>query len=442
MSCRFAGAGDLRTYWRNIISRHASLSPLSADTALPIGTKNVFDAPYPSVGGQLGDLYSCRPFEQTFPRQINAGENQDLYFITQLAFDALSDAGLRPHAPEKRRGTVRLAYAPVFNPAVVNWLEHTFFIDQTLDVLRRCFPGATEDRIENVREKLRYSLPAPDADSLLATSGSRIADWIARESSFAGAATAIDEGLLSGIAAIEAAVDDLLSGRSDVALAGAVSPPLCRPILEGLSGKIRFSEADELHPFDRESCGTIPGEGGAFFVLKRREDALAAHDRIYALLRSSVTSCDTLPIGECAEEAEAPLSSIAMIEADGSGFPESDIADVKTVQELWGPHRPGGALVGIGSVKGNIGHCFVAASAASIVKVAQAIHVRVLAPQISGRHPLETVSNIASSAYLLDKARPWITGTPTLPRRAIVCANDLDGRRAAMLMEEEPEDRR
>ena len=441
MSCRFAGARDLRAFWRNIISRHAALTPLSSDTALPIGVKNVFNAPYPSVGGQLGDLYSCRPFEQTFPRQINAGENQDLYFVTQLAFDALADAGLRPRANEKRRGTVRLAYAPVFNPAVVNWLEHTFFIDQTLDVLRRCFPGATKEHIENARGKLRYSLPAPNADSLLATSSSRIADWIANESSFTGAATGIDGGVLSGVAVLEAAVDDLLSGRSDIALAGAVSPPLCRAILEGISGKIAFSESHELHPFDRDACGTIPGEGGAFFVLKRRVDALAAHDRIYALLRGAETSADSLPIGECAESAEAPLSTIAMIEADGAGFPKEDISDVKTIQELWGPHRPGGALVGIGSVKGNIGHCFVSAAAASVVKVAQALHVRVLAPQVSGRHPLDMLSNVTSSAYLLDKARPWITGTPTLPRRAMVCANDFDGRRVALLMEEEPENR-
>ena len=420
MSCRFAGAGDLRAFWRNIISRHAALTPLSADTALPIGVKNVFDAPYPSVAGQLGDLYSCRPFEQTFPRQINAGENQDLYFITQLAFDALVDAGLRPRAPERRKGTVRLAYAPVFNPSIVNWLEHTFFIDQTLDVLRRCFPGATEDHIENVRDRLRYSLPAPNADSLLASSGSRIADWIARESSFTGAATVLDGGVLSGVAALEAAADDLLSGRCDVALAGAVSPPVNRSILEGLSG----------------------GEGGAFFVLKRRADALTAHDRIYALLRGAVTSSEGLPIGECAEAAGAPLSTIAMIEADGAGFPAADQADVETVQKLWGAHRPGGALVGIGSVKGNIGHCFVAAAAASIVKVAQALHVRVLPPQIAGPHPMEMLANITAPAYLLDKARPWITGTPALPRRAMVCANDFDGRRAAVLLEEEPEGRR
>ena len=442
MSCRFAGAGDLRAFWRNIISGHSSFTALGHEAALPVGVKNVFGAAYPVVGGQLGGLYSCRPFEQTFPRQINSGENQDLYFTTQLAFDALSDAGLRPHVGELRKGTVRLAYAPFFTPSAVNWLNHTFFIDQMLDVLQRSFPGVTDEHIENVRGKLRDALPAPDADSFMAASGHRIAEWIARESSFSGAATAVDGGVLSGISALEAAADDLVTGRADIALAGAVSPPLNRCVLEGLSGKISFTGNSELHPFDRDANGTLPGEGGAFFVLKRRADALAAHDRIYALVRGSATGADVPPIGECAESLEAPLSTIAMIEADGSGFPDKDVADIEEVQRLWGPHRPGGALVGISSVKGNIGHCFVAAAAASIVKVAQALHVRVLAPQVPVPHPLEMLANISSSAYLLDKARPWITGNPALPRRAIVCADDFDGRRVAVMMEEEPEDRR
>ena len=131
-----------------------------------------------------------------------------------------------------------------------------------------------------------------------------------------------------------------------------------------------------------------------------------------------------------------------MIEADGSGFQEMDNADIDAIQALWGKHHPGGALVGVGSVKGNVGHCFTAAAAAAILKVAQSLYVRVLAPQVAVPHPMERLSNISSSAYLLDKARPWITGNPALPRRAIVCANDFDGRRMAVLMEEEPENRK
>lgn len=442
MSCRFAQAQDIRAFWRNVVCRRSAFAPLDHGTALPIGFRKMFDTGYPSVGAQLGNLYSCRPFEQSFPRQMNAGENHDLYFITQLAFDALSDAAMRSRSQEARRGTVRLAYAPVFNPALVNWLCHTYFIDQTVETLRRCFPGATEEHMDNIRGKLKDSLPSPDADSLLSATGNRIADWIAREISFTGGAASIDGGTLSGISVLESAMDDLQSGRADVAIAGAVFPPLNRPLLEGLSGRIQFTEERELYPFDRDAHGTIPGEGGAFFVLKRRADALAAHDRIYALVRSTATGVGRPPIGECIETSKAPLSTIAMIEADGSGMPDMDNADIDAIRELWGEHRPGGALVGVGSVKGNVGHCFTAAAAASILKVAQSLYMRVLAPQVAVPHPIERLSNIGSSAYLLDKARPWITGNPALPRRAVVCADDFDGRRMAVLMEEEPENRR
>ena len=442
MSCRFAGVRDPRALWRNILSGKSAFSPLPPDVAVPIGGKTVFGAAYPSAGGLIGNLYSCRPFEQTFPRQINSGDNQDLYFVTQLAFDALADSGMRARSHEPRRGTVRLAYAPFFNPSVVNWLDHTLNLDQTVEVLRRFFPGASDDYMEMARGKLRDSLPAPSSEALLSAAGHRLAAWIAREAAFAGAASAVDSGVLSGISALEAAVDDLRSGRADVALAGAVSPPLNRALLEGLAGMVPFTEENCLYPFDRDAKGTLPGEGGAFFVLKRRTDALAARDRIYALIRSSAWASGAPPIGECAENARAPLSTVAMIEADGSGIPEADAADLAEIQNLWGPHKPGGALVGVGSVKGNVGHCFAAAASAALVKTAMALHVRVLAPQIPVPHPPESVANLNSSVYLLDKARPWLTGDPTLPRRAMVCADDFDARRAAVLLEEEPENRK
>lgn len=247
-------------------------------------------------------------------------------------------------------------------------------------------------------------------------------------------------------------MDDLRSGRADVALAGAVSPPFSRSVLEGMSGKIPFTEERELYPFDRDAKGTLPGEGGAFFVLKRRADALAAHDRIYALLRSTATATGEPPIAECAEISKAPLSTIAMIEADGSGFPDQDRADIEAVQRLWGEHRPGGPLVGVGSVKGNIGHTLRASMAAGVAKAALALSRRVLPPQVDVTKPNYMISNLASSAYLLTEARPWISGDSSSPRRAVVMGANFDavnpvgraaceGRSAVVVLEEEPEDR-
>ena len=421
--------------------RQSGILPLGDDTALIAGQRNIFDRPYPTHGGLLGRLYSCVPRELTFPRQINAGENQDLYFAVQMAFDALADAGMRPHAPEPARGTVRLGYAPPFNASTVNWLEHTFFIDQTMEIIQRFFHNAPGEALDAVRASLVESLPAPDAASFLSGSGHRIAAWIAGECSFSGGATALDGGSLSGISALRAAMDDLRSGRADVALVGAITPPLSRACLEGLSGEMLFSAESELTPFDRDACGTIPGEGGAFIVLKRRQDALNAHDRIYALVRG--VACGAAPLVDlmaaAAARAGTQMQDIGLVEADGSGVPEADAEEAAAVLRLWGGHRPGGPLVGVGSVKGNIGHCLHAASAASLLKAALALRRRVLPPQMPAAHPLDELSNLGSSAYLLNEARPWITGDTASPRRAMVLAHDVSGRSAAVVLEEEPE---
>ena len=457
MSCRFAGCPTPAALWDVIRDRRVMLTPPGPNLELAFGQGNVFDRPYPTRVGQLGDLYACVPSMQNFPRQVNAGENQDLYFATQLAFDALADAAMKPHRKELVRGSVRVGYAPPFNAATVNWLQHTYFLDQTLDTIRRFFPNAPEDALESVKTKLVESLPAPNAASFLLGSGYRFASWIARECSFAGAATTMDAGILTGAATLLSAVDDLVSGRVDVALAGTLTPPLNRAYIEGLSGEVQFSQRAELHPFAREQDGTLPGEGGAFFVLKRRADALRDRDRIYALVRTVVIGHNpendpSSLVAEACARADVPVQTIGLVEADGSGIGPAETRELEAIRRLWGDHKPGMPLVGVGSVKGNVGHTLRSAMAAGIVKAALALRAKVLPPQVSADRPADCISNLSSSAYLLDEARPWITGDSANPRRAVVMGANFDatnpigdasqsGRSAVVLLEEEPEEK-
>ena len=450
MSCRFAEAANPAALWRNVMRRRCSIGPLSSFAALPIGVSNLFaNRDYPPAGGQLGPLYACVSAEQEFPRQMNAGENQDLYFATQLAFDALADAGMRPHANPPVRGSVHLGYAPPFNSSTVNWLDHTMFIDQTMDIIARFFPSAPEEALASVRSRLTDSLPAPDAASFLTGTGHHVAVWIARQAGFEGPAAIADSGALSANACFQAAVSALREGRADVALVGAVNPPFSRAVLQGLSGIVRFSRSGRLIPFDKSADGTLPGEGGAFFVLKRRADALAARDRIYALIRSLSCAAPVEPSGarlatmfsDTCRMADVPVKSIGLVEATGSGEPENDARVVEAVCGLWGDHSPGEPLVGVGSIMGNIGHTMRAAVAAGTVKCALALHHRVLPPQVAAEHPLEGLDSEKSGAYLLAEARPWIMGDSTSPRRAVVMQQDSEGRASVLVLEEEPEDR-
>lgn len=457
MSCRFAGCPTPTAFWEVIRDRRMMLTPPGPEAELPFGQRNVFNRPYPTRVGQLGDLYACVPSAQNFPRQVNAGENQDLYFATQLAFDALADASVKPHRLDPIRGSVRVGYAPPFNSSTVNWLQHTAFLDQTLEILRKFFPHAPEESLEGVRAKLVESLPPPNAASFLMGAGYRFVSWIARECSFAGEASVMDGGVLSAAVALETAIDDLLSKRVDLALAGAINPPLSRAYIEGLSGEVEFSTETELHPFARNQTGTIPGEGGAFFVLKRRADALRDRDRIYALVRSTAIGHNPADdpshiFAQAASRAKVPISTIGLIEADGSGIAAQEARELAAIQKLWGPHVPGKPLVGLGSVTGNIGHTLRASMAAGLVKTALALHHKVLPPQVQTDLPAESINTIDSSAYLLTETRPWISGDSSSPRRAAVMGANFDavgagselcaeGRNAVIILEEEPEDR-
>lgn len=457
MSCRFAGVASPAALWNVIRERRSQLTPPGPEAELPLGQKNLFDRPYPTRIGQLGNLYACVPSMQNFPRQVNAGENQDLYFATQLAFDALADASMKPHATSLVRGSVRFGYAPPFNASTVNWLQHTSFLEQTLDTIRRFFPTAPSGAMEAVKAKLVDSLPVPNAASFLMGTGYRFASWIARECSFGGTATIMDAGILTGAATLANAMDDLLTGREDVALAGTLTPPLNRDYIEGLSGEVPFSQRPELHPFAEEQDGTLPGEGGAFFVLKRRADALRDHDRIYALIRSveighNPEDDPSHILSGATKRAGIPMRTIGLIEADGTGIKAAEDRELAAIQALWGDHKPGSPLVGVGSVKGNIGHTLRASMSAGVVKAALALHHRVLPAQVETEHPADRISNLGSSAYLLSAERPWITGDSANPRRAAVLGANFDavnpigdtsqaGRAAAIILEEEPEDR-
>jgi acyl transferase domain-containing protein len=249
----------------------------------------------------------------------------------------------------------------------------------------------------------------------------------------------------------------LLSGRVDIALAGALTPPFSRAYLEGLAGEVLFSSDRELQPFSQEQNGTIPGEGGAFFVLKRRADALRDRDRIYAVIRGVAIGHPpegdgTAIVASAAKRAKVPVRTIGLVEADGSCIAEAERREISALQKLWGEHRPGGALVGVGSVKGNIGHTLGASMSAGLVKAALALWHRVLPPQVAVSRPMESLSNLASSAYLLAEARPWISVDGSNLRRAAVLGANFDavnpvgetsvaGRSAAIILEEEPEDR-
>ncbi len=456
IACRFADSPTPAAFWRHILQRRALFSPL-ADPAAPADRpalqKNIFDRPYPAYAAQLGDLYACNPADQYFPRKINAGENQDVFFAVQLAIDALRDSGSTVSSLPTDRVTLRIGYAPPFNSASINWLQHTVFLDQTLDIVQTFFPGAEPEQIDQIRAQLAASLPEPNPYAFMSAIGCAMASWTAHLLGFAGPALVMDAGAVSTHQALQIAADDLLSRRSDIALAGALQPPLNRAVLQGLAGAVTFSRAKTLQPFSRDADGTLPGEGGAFFVLKRLKDALRQGDRIYAIVRGTgVTAASidqhqripsperlTRAISRALHAADVTPDTIGLFETHGSGVPTADHTEAGVLHEICGERQRGRPLSGIGCVKGNVGHTLWSAGAASLLKAALAIYHRVLPPNVPVEKPYAKIVSSKSPLYLLGEARPWLRGSKAAPRRACVSAIDFTGTCAAAILEEYPD---
>lgn len=454
MACRFANTPTPDSLWHTIMQGQSHFTPLAQD--VPVGAGHgPFDRPLPGACARLDDLFACKPADQYFPRQINAGENQDLFFAVQLTIEALRDSGYIISSLPTDRVSLRLGYAPPFNSASVNWLQHTFFIDQTLDIVQKLMPGANQEQCAELRRQLIASLPPPNPYAFLSALGQMITSWISHLLGFAGPSFVIDAGTISGHQALQGAMDDLWHGRADIALAGAIQPPLSIPVLQGFSGTFAFSRKEKCHPFSRTSEGTLPGEGGAVFVLKRRRDALASGERIYASICSTGITAAALDqyqrvptparitraMRRAMHIAAVEPHQIQLIEAHGSGVPHSDQTELAVLQEIFGEHRAGQALIALGSLKGNIGHTLWASGLAGVMKVALALHKRILPPHVEIEKPYKSLKSSKSALYLLTEPRPWIHGAANTPRRACVSSIDFTGTCATTILEEHREDR-
>ena len=452
VSCRFAESPDPAAFWRNILQRRALFTPLAQEEkAQGRPRPNIFDRPLPTHSAQLGDLYAYNPDDLHFQRAVSAGENQDVFLMVQLVIDALRDSGCAISSLPTDRVSLRLGYVPQFNAASVNWVQHALFLDQTLEIIQKIFPHADPSQLEGARAKLAASLSTPSPYAFMSAFNCSMAAWIAHLLGMAGPATVLEAGSVSTHQAIQSAMDDLLMRRSDIAVAGALQPPLSPLMLQGMSGATTFSRGKTLQPFSRESDGTLPGEGGAVFVLKRLKDALRQQDRIYAIIRSTGVVAASLEhqrkvalspermtraIRRALSTANLAPETLAYIEAHGCGIPHVDQSELGVLQDVFGARAASHPLAGIGAVKGNVGNTFWAAGAASLLKAALAIYHRILPPSAEIERVPPRLASAKSPLYLLTEARPWIRGRKATPRHAGVVTLDFTGTCGVAILEE------
>ena len=262
-----------------------------------------------------------------------------------------------------------------------------------------------------------------------------------------GPSMAIDTACSSSLVALHVACESLRSADCDLALAGGVNL-----ILSPMSS-VRLSRARMLAPdgrcktFDAAADGYGRGEGCGVVVLKRLSAAVAAGDRVLAVVRGSAinqdgrTSALTVPNGlaqravvrDALEHAGILAADVSYVEAHGTGTALGDPIEIEALADVFGGDRRAPLLVG--SLKTNLGHLESAAGIVGAIKVALALQHGEIPPHLNFRTPSPHIPWSAIPIAVPTALAPWPEGR----RIACVSAFGASGTNAHVVLEAAPE---
>ena len=211
-----------------------------------------------------------------------------------------------------------------------------------------------------------------------------------------GPSMAIDTACSSSLVAIHLACSSLRNRECELALAGGVNLILTPELTINFCRARMLATDGRCKTFDAAADGYVRGEGAGMIVLKRLSDAVAAGDRILAVIRGSAVNQDgrssglTVPNGpaqqtllrEALAAARVSPGDVGYIEAHGTGTSLGDPIELQAVAEVFGEGRTSDTPLVVGSVKTNFGHLEAAAGIAGVAKVVLALQHGEIPPHL------------------------------------------------------------
>ena len=252
----------------------------------------------------------------------------------------------------------------------------------------------------------------------------------------------------TSLTAIHLAYQGLLSGESDIVLAGGVSVIPFKMGYLYQEGMI-LSPDGHCRAFDDNARGTVGANGAGIVVLKRLEEAIEDHDQIYAIIKGSAINNDGLQkigftapsvegqsevIKDALRAAQVEPESIQYVEAHGTGTTLGDPVELEALILGFNTQKKG--YCALGSVKSNFGHLDSAAGVTGLIKTVLSLKYRMIPPTLHFQSPNSKINLIDSPFYINSQLMPWEPGR--FSRRAGVSSLGLGGTNVHVILEEAP----
>ncbi|MFH9089270.1 SDR family NAD(P)-dependent oxidoreductase [Streptomyces sp. NPDC017673] len=343
---RFPGAPDLDTYWANLIAGRDSVSD------------------YPAH--RHGDAYRKTVDSSDFPKRAGVLDDVD-------AFDA-GFFGIYPREAELMDPQHRLALETVWNA-----LEDSAHRPADLPRNTGVFLGVSGHDYETLLTT--HGVPA-DAYTSTGNAHSMLANRVSYVLDLRGPSEPVDTACSSSLVAVHRAMEAIRSGACDAAIAGGVNLLLSVDTFVSAHRAGMLSPDGRCKAFAKGADGYVRGEGVGAVVLKPLAAAERDGDAILGVLVGSAENHGGRANSLTAPNADAQADvvtramgsvdpgTVGYVEAHGTGTALGDPVEVRALQTAFRRlGATGSGTVGIGSVKGNIGHLEAAAGIAGLLKV-------------------------------------------------------------------------
>jgi phthiocerol/phenolphthiocerol synthesis type-I polyketide synthase E len=413
---RFPGARNPKEFWHNLLAGEVSVRRLSPDelTAAGVAEAEFTADDYVPVRGVIDDaeFFDAELFGVP-AREAEIMDPQHRILLT-CAWEAMEDAG---YAPRSAPGRV----------AVFAGCSPNSYVTRVL---------ASADLVERLGMQ----------SVMLANERDHLTTRIAYRLKMSGPAVTVATGCSTSLTAVHLAVQSLLGGDCDMALAGGVCITVPQQAGYVYSPHGILSPDGVTRTFDAMAAGTVPGNGAGLVLLKRAEAAFADGDNVLALIRGSAINNDGADrVGYAAPSATGQTAVIRAahnragwqpdetdyFEAHGTATEIGDKIEIKALHATLGGSaaRPRA----LGSLKPNIGHLDAAAGVAGLIKVTLALHHGVVPPNANCAAPDPKLDLDTSGLFIPRVGDEW--PGPAGPRRAAVSSFGMGGTNAHVVLE-------
>jgi len=412
MSGLFPGSTTMEEFWENLL-QSKDLTGLA--TAADFGVdperffqdeKGIVDKCYSLRGGYIRD-FKFDPKGYQMEADYLVAQDKLYQWSLQTAREALAAAGYA-NRPDilKRCGLV------LGNLSFPTSTSHAQLAEIYTDTLN-----------ESVRELLddpEFTIPSteqrpPNGGILDYTPNELVAEALG----LGGTHYALDAACATSLYAIKLAADELITGKADLMLAGAVCASDQLFIHMGFSIFHAYAPNDgKFVPLDQDSSGLVSSEGAGMVVLKRLADAEHDGDQILGVIGGIGLSNDgrgkfllspnpkgqRLAFERAYEVANLDPENTQYLECHATGTPLGDKTELNSIANFFADHNVQPKL---GSVKSNMGHLLTAAGMTGLGKVLLAMQKNKIPPNINLAAGLKSDNGWIGTDQMILETTEW-----------------------------------